>query len=130
MSNIYNNTIPVEPSEPWLSYIKDSFTYNATAGIVISNKTNKAIGSNCGDGYLKTTLGPIKRFGLVKKNFKIHHLCWYLHWDIWPSLEIDHEDRNRQNNCIDNLRLVHKHENLGRRYGKEYIKEVIDNQPF
>lgn len=34
------------------------------------------------------------------------------HGKIPKGLEIDHKDRDRQNNCLSNLRLVTPHENM------------------
>lgn len=33
-----------------------------------------------------------------------HHISWYLNKGTWPEFELDHIDRNKQNNDIDNLR--------------------------
>lgn len=47
------------------------------------------------------------------KTYKNHRIIWILfHGSIDPELQIDHQDGNRTNNSIINLRLVHKTINL------------------
>ena len=52
--------------------------------------------------------------GKALKTMTVHRLVWMAHnqQDIPADLEIDHIDRNRSNNCIQNLRLVTRDENL------------------
>ncbi len=77
------------------------------------------------DGYLVVRMGPIKTFRhLGKRDFKIAHIIWFLEWGIWPTKEIDHENRVRDDNRIENLRLTTRRENLRRRW------EVGDQDPF
>lgn len=38
--------------------------------------------------------------------YKAHRLIWFMHYGYWPADTIDHWDRNRQNNRLDNLRDV------------------------
>ena len=132
MSHNPYHTIPFQPSDEWLEYIKDNFTYNSETGEVFKKGRVKPIGSNCGKGYLKTCLGPIEELGLGKKNFKIHHIAWYLGTGeyIWPTEELDHKDRNRRNNLLDNLTYATREENLGKRYGREYVKKKDYEEPF
>jgi hypothetical protein len=49
-------------------------------------------------GYL-----AVKVYGEL---FLAHRVAWALHYGAWPSSEIDHVDRNKQNNRIENLRVV------------------------
>jgi hypothetical protein len=39
-----------------------------------------------------------------KKHYTAHRLIWFYHHGVWPSDSIDHIDRNRANNVIENLR--------------------------
>ena len=39
-----------------------------------------------------------------KKLYWIHHLVWFYHYGVWPSNCIDHVNRDRSNNSIENLR--------------------------
>lgn len=41
-----------------------------------------------------------------------HRVAWALHYGEWPSLDIDHQDGDRSNNRISNLRLVTHQQNM------------------
>jgi hypothetical protein len=61
-------------------------------------------GANVGD-----IAGEITRFGYRRicvdgRSYPAHHLAWLIHYGSWPSLHVDHIDRNRSNNAIENLR--------------------------
>lgn len=45
------------------------------------------------------------------KYYAAHRVCWALHYGRWPSEQIDHENRNRADNRILNLRDVSNSEN-------------------
>ncbi|MCW3678793.1 HNH endonuclease [Burkholderia cenocepacia] len=60
--------------------------------------------------------GSVNEIGRVivridRKQFKAHILAWALYYGAWPSQEIDHRDRNPQNNKIRNLRLSTRSQN-------------------
>ncbi len=46
------------------------------------------------------------------RNYYAHIVIWALHYGEWPTHEIDHEDGNRLNNCISNLRDVTHQKNM------------------
>lgn len=48
------------------------------------------------DGYRRITLN--------KKTYAEHRLAWLLHYGHWPSLDLDHINRMRDDNRIANLR--------------------------
>lgn len=53
-----------------------------------------------------------------RRRYKAHRLAWLYVHGVWPNNDIDHDDRDRSNNRIDNLRdVTHKqnHENTGLR---------------
>lgn len=76
------------------------FTWRLGRGRV---KAGYVAGAPNGKGYLL-----IKIDG---KNHKAHRLAWlYMHGE-WPSSEIDHKDRVKTNNRIQNLRAVTRSEN-------------------
>ena len=41
-----------------------------------------------------------------------HRVAWALHFEDWPPIDIDHEDGDRSNNRITNLRLASHQENM------------------
>jgi len=57
------------------------------------------------------------RVAFNKSRYKVHRIVWVLHFgDIPEGLEIDHINRNRSDNRIENLRLVtHSQNNFNTR---------------
>nr|WP_274705414.1 HNH endonuclease [Sphingomonas sp. H160509] len=47
-----------------------------------------------------------------------HRVAWALHHGDWPSFEIDHEDGDKLNNAIDNLRPATRLQNSHNRPGR------------
>ena len=73
-----------------------------------SRKFDKPIGSIGGDGY------PEFNFTYNGKSYryKVHIVIWALTYGWWPISQIDHKDRVRHNNRINNLRECSLSENL------------------
>jgi hypothetical protein len=93
MSNYHINKMEIEGYSNYLIY---------EDGRVFSKKRNKFMKSrNNRRGYYEVNLYKDGK----KKSFKIHRLI-ALHYIPNPNNyeEVDHKDRNRQNNSIDNLR--------------------------
>jgi hypothetical protein len=57
-----------------------------------------------GDGYIRITIEGRRYSG--------HRIAWLLHYGKWPVNLLDHKDRIRTNNRIENLRDVTNVENL------------------
>lgn len=80
------------------SYILKHFTYQN--GKLLRNDRKSGTGSLDKDGYL-----IIKVKG---KQFKAHHIVWLLVYGDFPNQEIDHINRNKTDNRIENLRLSNR----------------------
>lgn len=54
------------------------------------------------------TLRPTgyRQVRILGKSYLEHHLIWYLHTGKWPVFDIDHINRKRDDNRIENLREV------------------------
>lgn len=61
-------------------------------------------GSPTADGYLQITVGG--------KNFKAHRLAWLYIYGSFPSGNLDHINRRKMDNRIDNLRLATRAQNM------------------
>jgi len=67
-------------------------------------KVGDIAGSVNSNGYMQVQIN--------KKMFRVHRLVWIMHNEsIDEELHIDHINRDRLDNCIDNLRLVTPQEN-------------------
>ncbi|EDK1967278.1 hypothetical protein CH513_15460 [Salmonella enterica subsp. enterica serovar Infantis] len=62
-------------------------------------RTRRPIGNVDSDGYKRTTI----TIDGVTRSYKIHRLIYWLEYNEWPEV-VDHIDRNKENNQIDNLR--------------------------
>lgn len=65
----------------------------------------KEAGSPNDLGYLRTAIN--------NKLYYCHMLAWFYVYKEWPSVDVDHDDRNPRNNSITNLRLSTKSQNMG-----------------
>lgn len=77
-------------------YILKHFKYEN--GALIRDDRKNSTGSYDKDGYL-----IIKVKG---KQFKYHRIVWLLNYGDFPNGEIDHINRNKNDNRIENLRLA------------------------
>jgi hypothetical protein len=93
-------------------------------GNVWSFKTKKYLkGCIAKDGYRAVTLWS----RTSAKNVRVHRLVAQLFLPNFnPSLQVDHIDRNRLNNHVDNLRLVTKQENSFNTNAKGWYRTKYD----
>ena len=79
-------------------------TYDPETGDMVwkvRKKGGRGLGKKAGyisHGYVMIGLGGKHLFG--------HRIAWFLHYGYLPEQQIDHKDRNRANNRIDNLRVT------------------------
>lgn len=107
--------------------IKEALAYDKDTGVFtwkLNYKRNKV-----GDRADKHYRGSRYRTIMVEReNFRAHQLAWFFVYDEWPQSDIDHKDRNSQNNAINNLRLCSDSQNQGntgaRRNNKLGVKGV------
>lgn len=82
-----------------LSYDKD------TGSLVWKDGRNKGKVQGTKDGgYIRVTL--------QNRDYYQHRLIWAMYHGYWPTKIIDHRDRNKSNNRIDNLREVSEQKNI------------------
>lgn len=86
---------PEEDIWTWLPRPNNTAWTNKLAG--------KKAGSVYGNGYLYLTI--------FKRDYLAHRLVWLWHYGEMPKGALDHIDRNRLNNKINNLRIATKSEN-------------------
>lgn len=95
--------IPTKP-KLWLArHIVKNFVYR-DGDIYYKNSPTAKVGSvDYSNGYVRTQIKG--------RRVAIHHIVWFLNKRYWPRQQLDHIDRNRQNNKIENLREVTTAEN-------------------
>lgn len=78
------------------------------------------------NGYLYTWIGSVKINNETRKlKRSVHSIIAYSFLDYEEGKEIDHIDRDKKNNRLDNLRFVSKYENSINKDAKNYcIKHV------
>jgi len=111
------NTIPKKPNLDWLKYFKKYIYYKH--GNLYSLNLRSSAGKN------KTPIGRINSSGyytiVFERNrgnyicIKNHHLIWFLNTGEWPSNEIDHINRDKLDNRIENLELWNTMQPSGQR---------------
>lgn len=89
--------------------VKELFGYDAENGILIKKlRRGRTYNKPCGHNPRSDGYGSVNIDG---KMYKTHRVIWLIHYGSWPDGEIDHLDRNKMNNRIDNLRSVCSSEN-------------------
>ena len=86
-----------------LTYLGDYFSYHKDGTLTRTDRINSN-GSYDKDGYL-----ILKIKG---KQYKAHRIVWAFHNNEMPNGEIDHINRNRSDNRIENLRVVDRQGNI------------------
>jgi len=95
--------------------LKQMFEYrdgNLYWKIVKTNSINigQIAGTNHCEGY--------RQIKINGKIYKEHRLIWLYHYDVLPTKQIDHINRIRNDNRIENLRLSTNSENCANRHKK------------
>lgn len=89
---------------PPIERLNELFSYDSSNGIVTRKRTGKPMGTN-NKGHLSVRVDG--------KHYQLHRIIWLMHTgnDPFPH-EIDHINRIRDDNRIDNLRLVTHADNM------------------
>lgn len=86
--------------------LREYLAYNETTGMLTwSKKPNTKCNVNCRAGSFNKNTG-YRNITLFGKGYPEHHVIWCWYHGYWPKHQIDHEDHNRTNNAIANLREV------------------------
>ena len=114
---------------PPLDLLRGLFTYDPETGQLVRIKTTSSrsvrgsiAGSINRDGYLRVRVESVE--------YMVHRIVWKLvkGEDIPPGLYIDHIDRDRTNNKIENLRLATDLQNQNNRNPEEGV--TYDNRKY
>jgi hypothetical protein len=101
--------IKILPSLDLLNYL---FELDVDSGLLIrkvrcgNQKEGQIAGSINHKGYLQVSINTDKR-----NTYYLHRVVWKMYYKTEPPEILDHKDRNKLNNRIDNLREVTKEQN-------------------
>ena len=85
---------------PTKEYLNQVLKYEKETGYVYWRSNNKVVRS-----CLKNTRSKYKRIMIDKQHYVLHRIIYQMHYgDLSCNEVIDHIDRNKQNNKIENLR--------------------------
>ena len=103
----------------WVAHPDTGRIYSNSSGRFLKPTTNR-------NGYAAVSVQYRQGDGEYQGDIYIHRAIWVLCRGIPTSLnaEVDHIDHNRQNNRLENLRLVYKDENRSRKITFEDAEEI------
>lgn len=89
-------TIPKPASHQDLIWINNHWVIDSELGTITSIRTGNVLGSPRPDGYeiVRVPKG---------RQYYVHHLIWWKYYGQWPTMQLDHDDRKKYNNRVDNL---------------------------
>jgi hypothetical protein len=97
-------------------YVRQILDYNPDKGVLVWRcrpDRDKKWNSRCA-GKEAGEFSPSKyrRLTIDGKTFSYHHIVWLHQTGEWPIRELDHIDRDKMNNRIENLRLATRSEQM------------------
>lgn len=96
--------MPIAKPIPNQAALRKLFDYNPTTGDLFWLESGNKAGSLHYSGYVSVQVN--------KQRYQAHRIIWALCYGSIPqNMMIDHIDRNRSNNRLDNLRLADDSEN-------------------
>lgn len=86
-----------------IDYVREKFGYDPLTGDLWLRSDEE-----------KKPIGTINRYRIISFGLEFrkpaHHVAWAIHYGYWPT-ELDHRDRDKLNNRIDNLRVATRSQN-------------------
>lgn len=98
------------------------YKYNPKTGQIFGVR-GKEITNKRNDGYIQLTFVTDKSYVLLG-----HHFAWYMSGRDMDFIELDHDNRNKSDNRICNLRILTRSEQLQNRDSKGYYWDKINKK--
>lgn len=115
------------PKELTIDYLKSLLHYDFESGEFtwIQSRCGVTVGNRAGTVH-KSGYRYIEIDG---KSYAEHRLAWFYCFEEWPQDQIDHIDRIRTNNKLDNLREVNNRQNaLNKSVTSKYGHNIYKNK--
>lgn len=95
-----------------MAYVDEYLEYRKCAASLVWKKIPPRSKGRISVGDIAGTLVKgYRRVKIMGVIHSAHRIIWAMHYGAWPKGPIDHKDRDRENNRIDNLRLASVAEN-------------------
>lgn len=102
--------------------LKEQLTYYPYTGRFFWNNTRRGVKKGKRAGYVQDTRG-YRIIMIDRKPYYAHRLAWLYEYGSFPELEIDHVNRDTDDNRISNLRDVTHSTNLLN--SKRSVKSIV-----
>lgn len=117
---------PTEESIAFAEYCRELFEYKDGSLVWKVNKGRARVGNIIGDGFTSTDGGNYFLVSIDNVRYKLHQIVFLLHYNYIPKV-IDHIDRDRANNRIENLRSASIRENSLNRLNSSETPNICKN---
>lgn len=109
---------------PTIERIRELFSYDQETGILRWRRDghNGAVRAGKVAGQSTKNCAGYQSVTIDGRSCRIHVVIWAYHYGAWPSLDIDHINRNRSDNRIVNLREATRSQNLANSKAKSGMK--------
>lgn len=114
--------------------LKTKLTYDPVTGVFTWNNDSDL------NGYWNSRLagtqaGTLTKFGyrrieLDGRLYMAHRLAWFYVYGVWPSAQLDHDNHNRADNRIVNLKEATNLENSRNRKGQPGVRFCTQKQKW
>lgn len=120
-----NQCTPVYPGDAVVAKLASAYRVDTVRGVVYGPR-GKEVGNIGTDGYYRLTIYTYAR-KQSKRNFvRRSHVIWWAHHGKWPTQELDHDNRNKVDDRITNLKASTRAEQMmNRDYTVTLPLEVI-----
>jgi hypothetical protein len=96
-----------------LTRLKELFTYDENTGLFTRIKSQKGPHAKKGQIAGKLTKAGYTSITIDQIEYKAHRLAWFYTHGVWPVEYLDHDNRNKSNNKMRNLRQATYSQNKG-----------------